>query len=485
MSAKQLLLEAAPGSALPRLQLKIGSPTEGRPDFLNPMVAPTVSGLSLRSNFAWALAGNVVYAICQWGMIVALAKLGNSFMIGQFALGLAIATPVLMFTNLHLRVVQASDARRVYSFSEYLQLRSVMTLGALAVIGGIVCFERYERQTAMVILVVALAKGIESLSDIHYGLFQLNDRLDQTGASMMLRGTFSLLALSAGLYVTRDIFWACVGLALVWLAALILFDFRRGRSFVAFSEKCSQLSSWKTSWHSENRAKGFRRQRNLMRLALPLGLVTTMASINLNMPRYFIESQMGEHQLGIFSALAYATVAITLISDSLGHCAMPRMSRLYARGQLAEFRSALLQLSAIGGALGLLGLAAARIIGPRLLTMFYSREYAAASKVFIVLMIATAIHCVGGVLTSGIMSARCFRIQVPLFGLVMGSSALASWLLVPTSGLAGGAMAMVVGAVVRLLLAAAVVSYLFLVHAKDAAGLQAPHARVDEWNSAL
>jgi hypothetical protein len=31
--------------------------------------------LSLRRNFSWTLAGNVVYAGCQWGMLVALAKL--------------------------------------------------------------------------------------------------------------------------------------------------------------------------------------------------------------------------------------------------------------------------------------------------------------------------------------------------------------------------------------------------------------------------
>ncbi len=68
-------------------------------------------GLSLRSNFAWVLAGNVVYAACQFGMIIALAKLGSSIMVGQFSLGLAIATPVLMFTNLHLRAVQATDSR--------------------------------------------------------------------------------------------------------------------------------------------------------------------------------------------------------------------------------------------------------------------------------------------------------------------------------------------------------------------------------------
>ena len=90
-------------------------------------------------------------------------------------------------------------------------------------------FGNYERQTAMVILAVALAKGIETLSDIHYGLFQLNDRLDQIGRSMMLRGGLSVAALSTGLYLTRNVLWGCVGLALVWLAALLFFDVPRGR----------------------------------------------------------------------------------------------------------------------------------------------------------------------------------------------------------------------------------------------------------------
>src|SRR5690242_13021708 len=61
---------------------------------------PQDTAMSWRSNFAWALSGNVVYAACQWGMVIALAKLGNSFMVGQFSLGLALAAPVMMFTNL-------------------------------------------------------------------------------------------------------------------------------------------------------------------------------------------------------------------------------------------------------------------------------------------------------------------------------------------------------------------------------------------------
>src|SRR5215471_13039004 len=89
---------------------------------------PPIEGLTLRLNFVWALAGNISYALCQWGMIVALAKMSSSFMVGQFSLGLAISTPVLMFTNLQLRSVQATDVKRFYSFGSYLGLRTLTTM---------------------------------------------------------------------------------------------------------------------------------------------------------------------------------------------------------------------------------------------------------------------------------------------------------------------------------------------------------------------
>jgi O-antigen/teichoic acid export membrane protein len=453
-------------------------PLPRAPESVSGATEPLTPGLSLRSNFAWVLTGNIVYAACQWGSIVALAKLGSSFMIGQFSLGLAISAPVLMFTNLHLRAVQATDARRLCSFGEYLRLRTAMTMAGLAVIAGIACFGHYTRQTAMVILAVALAKGIETLSDIHYGLFQLNDRLDQIGRSMMLRGVLSVAALSTGLYLTRNVLWGCVGLALVWLAALLFFDVPHGRRFLARSVKVAQPG--------DQLGQRFRRQWNLMCTAFPLGISTTMAALNLNMPRYFIHARLGERQLGIYSAMAYATVAMILVADSLGHCAIPRLSRLYSAGQLAEFRSFLLRLLAAGGTLGFAGLAVAHLMGVRLLTLIYGREYAAHYRVFLVLILATAIYCVACMFTSAVTSARCFRIQVPLYALVAGSNALACARWVPTAGLAGGAAAMVVAAVVHLVLGAAVVAYLLWTPAKSAHYPQAAQPPcVDDWEASL
>jgi O-antigen/teichoic acid export membrane protein len=186
------------------------------------------------------------------------------------------------------------------------------------------------------------------------------------------------------------------------------------------------------------------------------------------MPRYFIEAGMGEHQLGIFSAMAYATVAMILVNDCMGHCAIPRLARLYAAGSMAEFRSLLMKLLGFGAVLGLTGVAIARAFGERLLALFYGPEYAASSGTFVVLILATAIYCIANVFTGGITSTRSFRIQVPLFALVAGANALACYRWVPAFGLAGGAAAMAVAATVQLVLGAAVMSYLLLARPRTA-----------------
>jgi O-antigen/teichoic acid export membrane protein len=444
-----------------------------------PEIPPSV-GISWRSNFAWALSGNVVYAACQWGMVVALAKLGNSFMLGQFSLGLAIATPVLMLANLQLRAAQATDAKHHYSFGEYLGLRIVTTSIGLAAIALIACTGRYERETAMVILGVGLIKGIEAFSDIFYGLFQLHDHLDQVGKSMIFRGAASLIALGAGLYAMRRLVWGLVALAVAWFTVLFCFDARRGQRFARL-ESAGPAAQGKGGWQSVKPKFHLRRQWKLVRLTLPLGIVMTLVSLNLSMPRYFIHASLGEHQLGIFSAMAYTTVAVATFADALGHSTIPRMSRMYASGQLAWFRESLLKLVALGAGLGLVGFAVARSFGPQLLTILFGAEYAAHTEVFVWLVMAAGISCIASLLNYGITSARCFRVQVPMFLIVVASNALACARLIPTRGLVGAALAMVVASLVHLTAATGILLYVLSSQAKNAAFIKPAEIYCNDW----
>src|ERR1700730_12157734 len=86
--------------------------------------SPSITrGLSLRANFSWTFVGNSVYSACQWGALVALAKLSSPLVVGQYSLGVAIAAPVISLTGLQIRSVIASDVRETYKFGEYVGFR--------------------------------------------------------------------------------------------------------------------------------------------------------------------------------------------------------------------------------------------------------------------------------------------------------------------------------------------------------------------------
>lgn len=85
-------------------------------------------------------------------------------------------------------------------------------------------------------------------------------------------------------------------------------------------------------------------------MALPLGVATTIAALNLNVPRYFIHARLGERQLWIYSALAYATVAMIIVSGSLGFIARSRDRSLLFKLFLAGGATAM--LVAVGSTFG-------------------------------------------------------------------------------------------------------------------------------------
>ncbi|MEP6934845.1 MAG: lipopolysaccharide biosynthesis protein, partial [Nitrospirota bacterium] len=168
---------------------------------------------SLSWNFSWTISGDVIYAACQWGMLIVLAKLGSPEMVGQFALGLAVTAPVIIFANLALRQIQSTDVRNEFEFGDYLALRLLTTGLALLVILGIAGFAGYRREAVLVILALGLAKAIEAISDIFYGILQRHEQMAFIAKSKIIKGPLSLLCLAILVYVTESVHWAAIGLA--------------------------------------------------------------------------------------------------------------------------------------------------------------------------------------------------------------------------------------------------------------------------------
>lgn len=388
---------------------------------------------SLRVNVAWTLVGNLGYALCQWGMLVVLAKLSNPETVGKYALALSIAAPVMMLANLDLRAVQATDTREDYPFTAYLGLRLITTTSALTVIGFILLMTDHDRETVLVIVFVGLAKAAEALSDAYYGMMQQHEQMNFIARSMLIRGGVSLAAMAIAIAVTGSIVAGSAALFACWVANLILFDVRHGRNYLRL------ISVPSFSWRLDPAMLV-----SLCWLAFPLGIVQLLISLNTNVPRYFINANMGDRELGIYAAIGYLISGVSTGVVAICNASSPRLARQFQENDFAAFRTLLLKLILLFAGIGAVGAIGALLIGRYALALIYTPDYAGSVDVLVLLSIGFGIMAVVSTLGFGLTAARSFRSQVPLVLIALITTAVLSAVLIPRFGLVGAAVSTVI-----------------------------------------
>lgn len=403
---------------------------------------PILRRLSLRANFSWTFVGNFVNALCQWGMLTALAKLGDATVVGQYTLGLAIATPVIMFAMLQLRAVQATDAREEHDFDAYFGLRLVTVLIALAVIGGIAVYGGYENRTSWVIFWIGVAKAVDAIADIFRGLFQRHERMDYSGISFMIKGPVALGALALVFIRTGDIVQATMSMALAWSASVVLYDMRQGQRLLRRrSQTDGRMHHLRPRFDPPEMLK-------LTWIAFPLGVVMFLIALQVSIPRVLLERYWDEAALGYFGAIAYPLVAGTMIVTALGQAVAPRLANYYI-DNLRGFQRLQRKLQGIGLVLGIGLVAGVALFGHPALVLLYKADYGNYHREFLVAAIAAAIQFNVSFFGYGLTAARVFRSLAGITAVACAVTIAAAFILVPRWGVMGGSLTMLASAIVN------------------------------------
>jgi O-antigen/teichoic acid export membrane protein len=384
--------------------------------------------MPLRTNVAWTAVGNAVYAGCQWGVLVAVARLSSPEVVGTLALGYALTAPLFLLAGLQLRSVQATDAGGQFRFEDYFVVKAAGMVVALVVTAAIVLLSGYDAQTKLVVLGIGASKAIEGMSDLYYGALQREERMRPIAVSVMIRGVLSIATVVAVLWAGGPLVLAVAAMALSWAVVLIAYDRRSVRSGGAAATSSDARVHLAVA-------------RRIALGSLPLGLVMMLISLRVNLPRYVIESTFGAVELGIFAAVSSLLVAGNVVVGALGQSATPRLARHHFDGAVSAFRRLLARLLALAAAIGGVGLAISIAAGEPLLRIVFGPRYADRADVLAWLMAAGLVGYATSILGYALTAARQFAVQLPLFSVTTLLCAAGCWWLVPTHGLVGAAYA--------------------------------------------
>lgn len=392
--------------------------------------SPPASGpLSLRVNIAWSFAGSAMLALHQWAMLAILARYESMAAAGVFAFSMAITGPIVIFSQLSLNNYQATDARRDFSFSEYLGLRLLTTIVAMLVIFLVAVSIGKSETLTLPILLAGAIRGLDAISDVCHGRFMQQEQIDRMGIALAAKSVAGIVATGLIIGTGGTVIGVLCGVIAVRMIVMLLWELPSvAKSAADIGDVCPSFSAY--------------RLRRLAIQSLPLGVVMLIISLRTSVPQYLLEHRLGLEAVGAFASILALAQVGNLIVTAISRAASPRLSSYWIRGQEKQFNALVLKSIGLGFALACLGLIGAATFGSQVLKIVYGPEFAQYGLVLTVVAFAAGFQFVSAPLGVAATASRKIRMQPAIHLVNLGMLALTCWWSV-SFGLIGIAWALV------------------------------------------
>ena len=392
--------------------------------------------LLLLKKAKWLVGGNFVFAFSQWVILIFFARMTNQENLGQYALALAIVTPIFAVGNLQLRPLYILDvnSEQKYTYTHFYYLRLICSFIALAccLVLGL-----FFNVSILVLLLVGLLKFFESYSDIIYAYYNAHDQTKLISKSLFLKGTLSVLAVAVGLYLF-DFYTALILFLFVYLVVWLVID----NLYIQKTQEIKKMSL----------------DLGMMKSAIPMGISLGIVTLQSNIPRLFLDQYASIEAVGIFTVLSYFIIVGSIFINSICQYLSPRLTHAWNHNR-AYFKKLLSMALLVAGGLGLIAIFLSYFMGEFVLNLVYGAEYVAYTDAFVLTMVAGFILYLATVLGYTLTAIGFIKQQVYLFSIVLIFSVLVSYLCIPEYGIIGGIYTLMVSYLVQCVLSLLVVLF--------------------------
>ncbi len=397
-----------------------------------PAAVPT---RGLRGPIMWTLGGNLVYTVSQWACVAVIARSLGPADVGVFALAGAIAAPVLVLTQLQLRIVLATGCR---------QVTGCRTSSSCAC-GRWSSWSLPWRSPASwwgpeawpVIVVFGVAKAFDSVADVLYGYHQRREEM-------------RAIAIGQGRQRRAVGDPAVLGRLVVGFAPRRHHRVRPGSAANLCLRVVPAALASRATDTEDPRQQPVARAR-LVRLAAPLAVVLLLSAVATSVPRIVLEQAAGSYALGIFAGVSFVVLAAANLVNAVGNALSPRLARTHAVGDRKGFTRVLGRGILFGAGLGAVGAVLALMVGDQVLGWLYGPDYGDSGTLLAALCAVSVVSFTASFLVGGVTAARRFGEQLPIAVVTCAVAVVGSILFIPRSGVPGTVAVTLAAAAVQLI----------------------------------
>lgn len=312
----------------------------------------------IRLGQAAQLAGSLLYAGVMWLLALYIIRFGGIDAYGRFAAVMAAAAPIYMLSNARGRLIVSTENLAGPPTLEYVLYRiftSVLSLMAVLLVSTALMGNNF-----LIVLLVALFKSFEAISDIIYGGLQRAGQPQLVGLSQILKSSFLGCCLASCWIAGTSKITTILGFFAIGMAIFIIYEMR----LLSRCLESKYIKNISADMLMSIICRIFRRIQPFMAVAF-------MSSLFAVLPRLFLERLHNYETLGLYSALMLFTSASLMITAAMGQPYLRDIGCLWAKGDIVKIYRILARVMLIplmiGGTCALLIQFAGGLIFPILL----------------------------------------------------------------------------------------------------------------------
>ncbi|MBR1540858.1 MAG: oligosaccharide flippase family protein [Clostridia bacterium] len=351
-----------------------------------------------KKEFLWNTIGSMVFAVFSAVILMTCTRLNGVEIAGIFSICYATGCILNAIGDLGIRIVQVTDTNRKYGYDDYFFAR-IVALGVMILLATVFAIVTgYSNEKLFIFVILILIRVLDNFSETFQAEFQLNNRLDLAGKSLLYRNTLELLTFIILNKFVGNIYIAFGGMLLIGTLVLIFYELRNIRKF----------QNEKFTWR-------FEKIKVILRESFPLGISTLVSMYVINSVKYAIERMKNNEVQTYFNILYMPTFVLNMISLLIIKPFLKIFGEYWNNGQYTDMKKIIIRLSLVLVVFGALGELVCAFIGIPILNWLYKVDLSKYTVCLLIMVLSGLFYAISTIMFYALGAIRKQRVTTIIY----------------------------------------------------------------------
>lgn len=405
-------------------------------------------GNNTKKNVIWNMIGTTANAFNSLFFMIIVTRINGLKDSGIFTLAFSLACLFCFIGNYEGRVFQVTDVKQDFSNKEYIVHRISSCILMMVTVLIYCLIMKYDAYKMSVTFALCFMKCCEVFSDVFYGVLQKNDNLELVGKSLFFKSIASILVFVVLDMVTKNLLLSCVGLDLIWLVVLFLYDIPKTKNLIQKEEKNSLtniIKLYKDGFFSFS--------------------ILFLAVYLVNAQKYALDGIVVESLQAVFGIVLMPATIISLACQYLLQPILNTIANLYALGQKKEFNILIFKSSLLVLVFGLVCIIGAYLFGIPVLNILYGVNISDYKLCLILIIVGAIFYSLSTLVSAALTTIRHTFVQFIVYSVTSLFALFVSKLFIINFSLIGASLAYLLCMFIQFLLYLLI--YIYIMRKQD------------------